>query len=132
MSFSTTQVHGLNGSLIAASTNIPITEWSGEDTNETKDGTTTANAGYKSEVPGLKQFTGTFKAIWDTQVNPYLFSILPGTIVSLVLHMTNGTYYTVPNAMLKSISVSSPVNDLVTYTVTFASCGSYTAPSGNS
>lgn len=127
MPASSTQVHGYHGDLKAGGTQIAITEWSGDHGNDIKEGTTTANNGFKSWVKGLESMSGSFKCIWDTLANPYLINIVPGTIVALELYI-NGTSHYAFQAMLKGVSISSPVQDLVTYTVQFESHGEITYP----
>jgi hypothetical protein len=127
MPVSSTQVHGLGGSLKLQATSIAITEWSCDHANDIKDGTTSMNAGKKSWVRGIESGSGSFKCIWDTLANPYLINILPGTLCSVELHINGLTYFGF-TAMVKNLSVSMPVQDLVTYTVNFESHGDIITP----
>ena len=122
--------HGENSKLTVGSGTGAVTlcikkfEW--EQKYDKHDTTSTCSNGFKEYQLGNKEITFTLEADLDLTEEPWTV-LQNGTTVDIVWK-GNGTTanVTIPTAVIESAKVTQAVNDIITWTVTGSSSGSYT------
>jgi predicted secreted protein len=102
-----------------------VDQWSGDLNQEIYDVTSLGDT-WKSDVAGLKKFTGSLSGKWDVTGGAGQTvlhnSMLNGVTVSLDL-LTDGVNGYELTAFLTKFSTSNPVNGVVTFNCSFESQG---------
>ncbi len=126
---------GKSGYLDAGGTTVNVTSWTAEATADLSETSHSGSSGLKTFVVGLRGLTGTVELNWDAASNPQTNppNLVDGqTISSFVLYLESGQgNLDVDNAMINSVSYTTPVDGNVTISVSWTATGSWTAPAGN-
>lgn len=119
------ELTGKGGSISFTGLTVSVFSWSLNDDADLKDKTDFADAaaGYRTKIAGVPDWSVTVEARYDSTNTAD-----PGDSALLTLTVTTGSDYT-GTAMIASMSISEPVDDLVTATYEFVANGVLNRPS---
>jgi len=119
--------HGILGSATANGTAICLTSWDLDHVIDFADTTTVCTGAWKTQIPGLKQVTGSISGDFDLNNPPFSGqNLTPGTLITtLKLIISASNYYTM-SAWITSFKFTDEINDVFKWTATFVSDGAVT------
>lgn len=121
-------VAGKSGNFkVGAATVASIKSWKLDINQDLKETTNFGSNGWKEQTPTIKSFSGSAEGQWavgtDTPGQKALQdALLGGTSVSAIFAVDGTRTYT-GNAFVKKISVSEPVDDVVTFSADIEGTG---------
>ncbi len=126
----TQPVTGDDGDAIVDGTDLEVNAWSYRETAESLDTTDKASNGFRKRRGGLVGATGTVSAMWKINKNPGSSppSLVAGKQVTLKLEITQGGPFYQFSALITEIGVENPVDNVVSWTFNYESCGAITRP----
>ncbi len=125
---------GKSGYLDADGTTVNVTSWTADTTADLAETSHSGSAGLKTFVVGLQGCTGTVELNWDAASNPQVNppNLVSGQTISnfvLYLEAAQGNL-DIDNAIINSVSYSTPVDGNVTLSVSWTATGAFTIPVG--
>lgn len=112
------------------------TEWEEDESAEELDFSNFESGGYRTRIPGLKNLRMTISGWVDVGANPHdtpLFLNSGQTLTNVGAYYsgTAGPLWLMPSALVVNVRETARVDDMVRYTATLLSKGTYTLPTGN-
>lgn len=123
-------VTGDDGDVSVDGFELEVNAWSYRERAESLDTTDKASDGFRKRRGGLVDASGTVSAGWKINRNPgssppILFA---GKQVTLKLEITQGGPFYQFVAIIIEIGVENPVDNIVSWTFNYESCGAITRP----
>ena len=123
---------GQSGEITVGGNAVNVTGWDATGESSVLETTHTGSGGYREYITCLKGLTGTVNASWDQNAMPTSAppGLEEGEEIDLHLYYESaGDFLDVPNAIINSLAVTSAVDGVTTWTISWTADGTYTWPS---
>ena len=118
--------HGSLSTVTVNNATICLTSFDIDDTSELADTTSTCSGGWREQIAGLKQVSGTINGNLDLLNLPEsTLGLVRGALVALILKFSASSYYSM-NANISDIKFTVDVGDVIKFTASFKSNGPVT------
>jgi hypothetical protein len=118
--------HGNKGRVTNNGTAVKITGWTLDETADEGDTTHSEAGGFKTQIYGNKQLTGSFTGNYDTAAKPTPSFVTGATLTNLILLTDAIAIVTMPLADVSGFRVNSEIRGIINFTCNFKSNGTYT------
>lgn len=122
-----TYISGFGGSVTFNSTTLDVESWSAAVSAEALDTTNTGDAGWESNITGVKKLEGSFKTFWDSATDPYV-TFTAGASSTMTLPFGNSGKSFSFTARLTKVSSENAAKGVCTFECDFISNGAVTMP----
>ncbi len=126
----TQPVTGDDGDVLVDGTTLEVNSWNYRERAESLDTTDKASNGFRKRRGGLVDASGSVNAGWKINKNPGSAppTLFAGKQVTLKLEITEGGPFYQFAAIIVEIGVENPVDNIVSWTFNYESCGTITRP----
>ncbi len=120
---------GKTGWVVSGANTMNVTNWTADDTSDLLETTHSGSAGFKTYVVGTQGMTGTIDLNWNSATD--LTAAVPAMksgqdIGALKLYLEGGQgYITAASALVGTCTYTTPVDGVVTYSISFTVSGVY-------